>query len=103
MKAAMHASFSSWPKNIPKIEVALEAAAAMDELDERQWKERCHLVMCQFCRTAEVYCPDILLCEECFNSGATLVRKLKEAWHRNREAGSVRPVSGGLPSLGKRR
>jgi hypothetical protein len=40
--------------------------------------------------------PDICLCEECFNSGHPWVRQLKDAWFRNREAGSVRNVSGGF-------
>jgi hypothetical protein len=59
--------------------------------------------ICQLCQSADAVYPDILLCEECFSSGHPLVRILKDAWFRNREAGSVRTVSGGLPSLGKRR
>jgi hypothetical protein len=61
-----------------------------------EWKEKC-----QFCRDAEIYYPDLLLCQSCSNTSFGL--KLKKSYFRNLEAHSVRTVSGGLPSLGKRR
>jgi hypothetical protein len=76
----------------------------MDDLDKRQLRERCHLVRCQLCGEAEVYYPDIALCEECEKSNSEFVRKIKELYFRGIDAkGSVRASSGGLPSLGKRR
>jgi hypothetical protein len=49
---------------------------------------------------AEVTPPD-LLCENCRN--LPRAHQLEKFWRRNHNAGSVRAVSGGLPSLGKRR
>ena len=56
----------------------------------------------QLCQDAEVYYPDLLLCESCVHSPTGLY--LQKLYFRNlRPKGSVRAVSGGLPSLGKRR
>jgi hypothetical protein len=57
---------------------------------------------CQLCESAEVMYPAIFLCETCYDTLAG--RKIREWYLRDLNArGSVRTVSGGLPSLGKRR
>ena len=59
--------------------------------------------ICQVCKDADAVYPDILLCESCYESSLA-GQKIKEMALRSlRAKGSVRAVSGGLPSLGKRR
>ena len=64
-------------------------------IEEWEYPERC-----LYCDTAEVKYPD-LLCKTCRNS--PYAHQVRDLFYRNHGAGSVRGVSGGLPSLGKRR
>jgi hypothetical protein len=57
---------------------------------------------CQVCKDGDVVYPDILLCERCYSSPAG--HQIREFAMRDiRARASVKSVSGGLPSLGKRR
>jgi hypothetical protein len=59
--------------------------------------------ICQVCQSADAVYPDILLCEGCFQSSPA-GQKIKESALRDlRAKGSMKAMSGGLPSLGKRR
>jgi hypothetical protein len=58
--------------------------------------------ICQVCQSADAVYPDILLCESCYSS--SVGHQIREMALRYLNAkGSVKTVSGGLPSLGKRR
>jgi hypothetical protein len=58
--------------------------------------------ICQVCQSADAVYPDILLCESCYSHPIGLqIRKL--ALRNLHAKGSVKTVSAGLPSLGKRR